>query len=159
MTPNCHHESPPKRCSTGRIVSSGSGCRWFNPAGRKRYQQNDWGERWDLNPRPSVPQTDALPAWSVRQRDSLLFQIDTAFGTDSSLRAVFMRALVPTWNSSETAQLDAIVILGDHSSMRRSPLVNTFQRAIEPLPASRNGLRSPTIFCLRSKRSWKRRMD
>ena len=21
-----------------------------------------WGERWDLNPRPSVPQTDALPA-------------------------------------------------------------------------------------------------
>ena len=20
-----------------------------------------WGERWDLNPRPSVPQTDALP--------------------------------------------------------------------------------------------------
>jgi hypothetical protein len=21
----------------------------------------NWGERWDLNPRPSVPQTDALP--------------------------------------------------------------------------------------------------
>ena len=24
-------------------------------------QRKDWGERWDLNPRPSVPQTDALP--------------------------------------------------------------------------------------------------
>src|SRR5271154_7447633 len=24
--------------------------------------ERNWGERWDLNPRPSVPQTDALPA-------------------------------------------------------------------------------------------------
>ena len=28
----------------------------------KWIQQDSWGERWDLNPRPSVPQTDALPA-------------------------------------------------------------------------------------------------
>ena len=28
----------------------------------KWIQEVSWGERWDLNPRPSVPQTDALPA-------------------------------------------------------------------------------------------------
>ena len=27
-----------------------------------KWIQVRWGERWDLNPRPSVPQTDALPA-------------------------------------------------------------------------------------------------
>jgi hypothetical protein len=31
-------------------------------SGFNRLEGRVWGERWDLNPRPSVPQTDALPA-------------------------------------------------------------------------------------------------
>jgi hypothetical protein len=31
------------------------------PNGFSRLEGKIWGERWDLNPRPSVPQTDALP--------------------------------------------------------------------------------------------------
>ena len=31
-------------------------------SGFSRLSRMIWGERWDLNPRPSVPQTDALPA-------------------------------------------------------------------------------------------------
>jgi FkbM family methyltransferase len=57
-----------------------------------------------------------------------------------------MRALVPDWNSSTAAQIDAVVALGDHSNMGWSPLLNTLQRVLEPLPVRGKGRLSKVVF-------------
>lgn len=46
---------------------------------------------------------------------------------------------VPAWNSSESAQLDAILILSDHSNMGWSPLLNILEKFLEPLPVRGEG--------------------
>ena len=53
---------------------------------------------------------------------------------------------VPAWNSSESAQLDAILILSDHSTMGWSPLLNTLQKVLEPLPLRGKGRLSKVVF-------------
>ena len=40
-----------------------------------------WGERWELNPRPSVPQTDALPL-------SYAHHVEMRTQQDSNLRPI-----------------------------------------------------------------------
>ena len=53
---------------------------------------------------------------------------------------------MPDWNSSRAAQIDAILIPGDHSNMGWSPLLNTLQRVLEPLPVRGKGRLSKIVF-------------
>ena len=50
-----------------------------------------WGERWDLNPRPSVPQTDALPA-ELRSPPLRIIELQMPA---SSVPPHFVPAIVP----------------------------------------------------------------
>jgi len=53
---------------------------------------------------------------------------------------------VPDWNSSAAVQIDAVLIQRHHSSMGWSPLLNTLQRILEPLPVRGKGRLSKVVF-------------
>lgn len=57
-----------------------------------------------------------------------------------------IRTLVPHWNSFRAAQIDAVLTLGDHSNMGWSPLLNTLQKVLEPLPVRGKGRLSKVVF-------------
>ena len=53
---------------------------------------------------------------------------------------------MPDWNSSAAVQIDAVLIQRHHSSMGWSPLLNTLQRILEPLPVRGKGRLSKVVF-------------
>jgi FkbM family methyltransferase len=58
----------------------------------------------------------------------------------------FLRTLVSDWNSFTAVQIDTTLTLGDHSNMGWSPLLNTLQRVLEPLPVRGKGRLSKIVF-------------